>query len=96
MEPGLALRTHGVTRMGEDPEDSDVDLNSKVHGFEDLYVAGLSNIPENLACNPALTAAAIAVRCCETRLSLFSKQNKFVKAVDGSKASIANPKRLIH
>jgi pyranose oxidase len=61
--PGASLHFMSTTRMGEaDDGKSVVDTNSLHWGFENLYVAGCGVIPEKSACNPTLTAAAIAVR----------------------------------
>jgi pyranose oxidase len=61
MPPGLSLHIYGVTRMGKDTSTSVVDLDSRVHGTKNLFVAGLGTIPMNMAANPTLTAAAIAI-----------------------------------
>ena len=52
----------GATRMGEDPETSVVDANCRVHGFDDLYVAGSSVFPTYGWANPTLTIIALALR----------------------------------
>ena len=61
--PGASLHFASTTRMGEtDDGDSVVDPHSRHWGFDNLYVGGCGVIPEMSACNPTLTAAAIAVR----------------------------------
>jgi pyranose oxidase len=61
--PGASLHFMSTTRMGEaDDGASVVDPQSRHWGFENLYVGGCGVIPEMSACNPTLTAAAIAVR----------------------------------
>lgn len=65
MDPGLPVHIHGVTRMGKDPSSSVVTPESKVHGTSNLFIAGLGTIPTDLACNPTLTAAAIAIHSVE-------------------------------
>ncbi len=61
--PGASLHFMSTTRMGEaDDGKSVVDPYSRHWGFDNLYVGGCGVIPEKSACNPTLTAAAIAVR----------------------------------
>jgi len=51
----------GMCRMGEDPKTSVVDLNGRVHGFSNLYLASVGLIPVRMAVNLTLTAAALAI-----------------------------------
>lgn len=61
--PGASLHLQSTTRMGEtDDGTSVVDPYSRHWGFSNLRVGGCGVIPEKSACNPTLTAAAIAVR----------------------------------
>jgi pyranose oxidase len=62
MEPGLALHITGTTRIGNDPETSVADANSKVHGKKNLWLGGNGCIPDSTACNPTRTSVAIALQ----------------------------------
>ena len=52
----------GSTRMGTDPKRSVTDAHGRVHGVENLYVAGSSLFPAVGAANPTLTIVALALR----------------------------------
>lgn len=52
----------GTTRMHDDPTRGVVDRNTKVHGVENLYVAGSSVFPNGGYANPTLTIVAMAHR----------------------------------
>ncbi len=52
----------GTTRMHDDPRQGVVDRNSKVHGVDNLYVAGSSVFPTSGAANPTLTIVALTLR----------------------------------
>ncbi len=59
------LRTHhhiGTTRMAADPREGVVDANCRVHGAENLFVAGCSVFPTGGHANPTLTIVALALR----------------------------------
>jgi choline dehydrogenase-like flavoprotein len=58
----------GTTRMGDDPTQSVVDAELKVHGVENLYVASSSVFPTTGQANSTLLAVAFGVRLAE-RLS---------------------------
>ena len=51
----------GTTRMHEDADRGVVDPDAKVHGIENLYVAGSSVFPSHGASNPTLTIIALAL-----------------------------------
>jgi choline dehydrogenase-like flavoprotein len=48
--------------MSVDPQGGVVDANCRVHGVENLYVAGCSVFPTSGHANPTLTLVALAVR----------------------------------
>jgi choline dehydrogenase-like flavoprotein len=52
----------GTTRMAEDPDDGVVDGNCRVHGTENLYVAGSSVFPTGGCANPTFMIVALAHR----------------------------------
>jgi choline dehydrogenase-like flavoprotein len=52
----------GTTRMGTDPRTSVVDASCRVHGIENLYIAGSSVFPTSGFANPTLTIMALAFR----------------------------------
>jgi len=52
----------GTTRMSDDPATGVVDANCRVHGINNLYVAGSSVFPTYGAGPPTLTIVALALR----------------------------------
>ena len=52
----------GTTRMGQAATDSVVDADCRVHGVDNLYVAGSSVFPAAGSVNPTFTIVALAVR----------------------------------
>lgn len=64
MESALPVGGHhmGTTRMGNAPNDSIVDVNCKVHGVSNLYIASSSVFTTNSHANPTLTIVALALR----------------------------------
>lgn len=52
----------GTTRMHKDPNLGVVDADSRVHGVDNLYLAGSSVFPTGGYANPTLTIVALAVR----------------------------------
>lgn len=61
-ETGGGGHTMGTTRMGTGPHDSVCDASLRVHGYENLYLAGSSVFPTGGAANPTLTIAALSFR----------------------------------
>ncbi len=59
---GTGLHHMGTTRMSADPADGVVDADCRVHGFDNLYVAGSSVFPTVGFSNPTLTIVALACR----------------------------------
>ncbi|WP_308462364.1 GMC family oxidoreductase [Mesorhizobium sp. INR15] len=52
----------GTLRFGENPTDSVLDRDCKVHGIDNLYVTDASFFPSIGAVNPTLTIIANALR----------------------------------
>ena len=55
----------GTTRMHDDPKQGVVDANCRVHGIDNLYVAGSSVFTTTGNGNPTLTVVALALRLAE-------------------------------
>ncbi|MFW2439297.1 MAG: GMC family oxidoreductase [Arenicellales bacterium] len=56
----------GTCMMGDDPEQSVVDANGKVHGVKNLYIADASILPgQGMGDSPSLTIQALALRIAE-------------------------------
>jgi choline dehydrogenase-like flavoprotein len=51
----------GTTRMALDPKNGVVDFNQKVHGIDNLYIAGASVYPTGGGCNPTLTLVMMSL-----------------------------------
>jgi choline dehydrogenase-like flavoprotein len=62
--PGLRGAWHqmGTTRMSSDPANGVVDRDCRVHGIDNLYIAGSSVFPTSGHANPTLTLVALALR----------------------------------
>lgn len=57
----MALHITGTTRVGNDPETSVANANSRVHGFDNLWVGGNNVIPDATASNPTRTSVSEGV-----------------------------------
>lgn len=55
----------GTARMGSDPRTSVVDADCRVHGTDNLYVAGSAVFPTSGQATPSLTLTALACRLAE-------------------------------
>ena len=52
----------GALRMAAEPEDGIVDINSRLHRIDNLYIAGSAVFPTGGYANPTLTIVALALR----------------------------------
>jgi choline dehydrogenase-like flavoprotein len=52
----------GTARMGTDPRTSVTDADCRVHGIDNLYIAGSATFPTSSQANPTLTIVALALR----------------------------------
>lgn len=61
---GVGAHCHhmGTTRMSENPKDGVVDKDCRVHGIDNLYMAGASVFPTGGGVNPTLTLVSLALR----------------------------------
>lgn len=59
---GVQSHHMGTTRMSADPRFGVVDARQKVHGIDNLYVAGSSVYPTGGAINPTFTLVAMSLR----------------------------------
>jgi choline dehydrogenase-like flavoprotein len=52
----------GTTRMATAPDRGVVDTDCRVHGMDNLWIAGSSVFPSSGCSNPTLTLIALALR----------------------------------
>jgi choline dehydrogenase-like flavoprotein len=57
-----SLGIAGTTRMHDDPALGVTDRNARVHGMDNLYVAGASVFPAAGFANPTLSIVALTLR----------------------------------
>jgi choline dehydrogenase-like flavoprotein len=64
MKNGFNSNAHhiGTTRMSTDPGQGVVDKNARVHGVDNLFLAGSSVFSTSGHANPTLLAVALALR----------------------------------
>lgn len=60
----------GTTRMSENPNDGVVDTDCKIHGINNLFVAGSGTFPTSGVANPTLTLVALTLRLSDHLKSL--------------------------
>ena len=60
--PAGSFHNMGTTRMHADPKHGVVDADARVHGVDNLYMAGSSVFPTSGYANPTLTIVALTLR----------------------------------
>ncbi len=74
----------GTTRMATTPSKGVVDEDCRVHGVENLYIAGSSVFPTGGWANPTLTILALAIRLADrikgAHLGRYPASNPFIPA----------------
>ncbi|KAF8601047.1 pyranose oxidase [Ceratobasidium sp. AG-I] len=83
--PGIHIT--GSTRIGNNPQTSVADRNSRVrvdeHSlFENLWVAGPNVIPDSTACNPTLTSVAYAIQGADDMIQVLGGESFLNKLSD--------------
>jgi choline dehydrogenase-like flavoprotein len=63
----------GTTRMSDDPRKGVVDADCKVHGIDNLYIAGSSVFTTSATVNPTLTLLALAMRLSDHVAQKFAR-----------------------
>jgi choline dehydrogenase-like flavoprotein len=66
----------GTTRMSDDPKMGVVDADCKVHGIQNLFIAGSSCFPTGSAVNPTYTIVALSIRLADHVKDLLNNSNK--------------------
>lgn len=62
----------GTTRMGDDPATSVVNADCRLHGADNVFVAGASVLPTSGCANPTFTLVALAIRLADhLRVDVF-------------------------
>lgn len=61
-EYGHHCHQMGTTRMSENPKFGVVDKNQRIHGIQNLFIAGSSVFPTGGGCNPTLTIVMMSLK----------------------------------
>jgi choline dehydrogenase-like flavoprotein len=77
----------GTTRMSSDAKTGVVDANCRVHGVDNLYVAGSSVFPTAGHANPTLTIAAMSLRLADHLKTQAARARERSVAIAGSEAA---------
>ena len=65
----------GTTRMSDDPKNGVVDADCRIHGIQNIYIAGSSCFPTASGVNPTYTIVALSIRLAD-HLKEILKENK--------------------
>lgn len=65
----------GTTRMHSNPKHGVVDEHCRVHGIDNLYIAGASVFPTSGYANPVLTTVAIVIRLADHIQRIISRES---------------------
>ncbi len=71
----ISVHLMGTCRMGRDPKTSVVDLDHRVHGLQNVYIADASIFPGPIRVNPMVTIMALATRAAQC----FAGQREWVQ-----------------
>jgi choline dehydrogenase-like flavoprotein len=79
----------GTARMGNDPRTSVVDANCRIHGIDNLFVAGGAVFPTSSQANPTLTIVALALRLGAELKARLARERPAVIPTDSASRSVA-------
>jgi choline dehydrogenase-like flavoprotein len=65
----------GTTRMSDDPKNGVVDADCKIHGIQNLFIAGSSCFPTGGGANPTFTIVALSIRLADHLKEKLNVQN---------------------
>jgi pyranose oxidase len=71
MDAGLAMHVTGTLRIGKDSKTSVADAESRVHGYQNLFVGGNGCLPDATGSNPTRTSVAIALHGAQAVIRLI-------------------------
>jgi choline dehydrogenase-like flavoprotein len=74
----------GATRMGRNASQGVVDCECRVHGVDNLWIAGSSVLPTSGQANPTFVAAALGIRLAETLAHKAGAQRRQSALEEGS------------
>jgi choline dehydrogenase-like flavoprotein len=78
----------GATRMHDDPHHGVVDPNCRIHGLQNLFIAGSSVFPTGGFANPTLTVIALALRLADHLRGLFTETKSLLPKPESMPAAV--------